>query len=375
MNNILLRITYAFGLILCTISVANAQTVFSIGTGQMPDPFSINVMTDPDLNPAANLQAMSSFNDKGAWTASTSYQAGDVVTVNGVKYVVTSQMTSGASFAADVAAGNFVLYGIASDSFYNGARFLSVGSYSNSGVWSTNTAYSIGDKVTHMGVSYIASENHTSGTFAIDSNAGYWVLSSTAPTLSDYNAPAPVNGMCEDFDTVFNSGSSTYSLDLSFFTSDLNNTGTDLDGKLTLSLTFDWENEALSGAGNVTLTSFPANNPGGASFALASTPSKWTAFSFHTGNKCGKFKIAHINSGYSLPNQTCFSSTMLSFYAVVQFYEKSGKFLPVVHVHPIGESHRVNDLEFYNSIFNDNGCSANTREHYGKAIGGHMTVQ
>lgn len=357
------------------ITSANAQSVFSVGTGEMPNPFFINPATDPDLNPAAGLAAMAPFTDRGAFAANTSYQAGDYITVGGVEYVVRSAMVSGASFASDITAGRFVLRGIASDSFYNGARFLSVGSYSNSGIWTTNTSYSIGDKVTHNGISYIASENHTSGVFAADSNAGYWVLEQTAPSLSKFLAPSPVGGICEDFDAVFNKGKGTYTIAMPFFKSDLNNTGTDLDGTLNISMTFDWENEDIAMAGDVALTSYPANKPGGGSFTIRDGSSDWTVFSFHTGGKCGHFKAAHSGGGYALPNQTCFSSTMISLYVDVQFYQKGSKFLPVAQIYPVSPSSYLNDFEFYNSIFNDNGCNANTKEHYGPAIGGSMEAK
>jgi len=351
-----------------------AQKVFSIGTGEMPDPFAIDPSTDPDLNPALGLQQLSSFNDRGAWSASTSYQAGDFVTVGGIRYVVVSDMVSGSSFSSDIDDGRFMLSSIASDTFYSGTRFLSVGSYSNSGVWATNQSYSIGDRVTFNGISYIASETHTSNVFSSDSNAGYWVLASTAPDLADYDAPAPVNSMCADFDAAFQSGSQTYSVALPFFKSNLNNTGTDLDGTLNLEVTFDWENEEITAQGDVELVSFPAMEPGGGSFTLLSDPDEWTAFSFHTGNKCGRFKIAHSHYGYPLPNTTCFTSTMVSFYTVIQFYERGGKFIPVVHIHPISPTY-LNKFEFYNSIFNDNGCNANTTEHYGDIIGKSMEAQ
>lgn len=355
--------------------MAQADTVFSIGTGAMPDPFTINPATDADLNPASVVQGLSGFSDAGAWASGTSYSRGDYVTVGGLRYVVLADMVGGSSFSADVTAGRFVLYSTASNASYEGSRFLTAGAYADKGSWSAGASYSVGEQVTYNGVSYIASSAHVSTSASTDITSGNWILASTAPNLSLYNAPAPVSSVCTDFDSVFYQGSKTYKIAMPFHESDLHGTGTDLTGTLNLSLAFDWENETIAGSGDVKLTSFPAQTGGTVSFDLANTSFSWLTHPFHTGNKCGRFKVYHVHSGYAVPNNTCFGSTMLSFYTIVQFYEKSGKFLPVAYTYPLGELNKKNDIEFYNSIFNDAGCTVNTREHFATGTSGYMKGQ
>lgn len=355
--------------------IAQADTVFSIGTGDMPDPFTINPATDADLNPASVLQGISSFSDAGAWASGTSYSRGDYVTVGGLRYVVLADMQGGSSFSADITAGRFVLYSTASNSSYEGTRFLAAGSYANKGNWSAGTSYNVGDKVTYNGVSYIAFTSHDAATASTNITSGNWVLASTAPDLSLYNTPSPVSNVCTDFDGVFYEGSRSYGIAIPFHEGDLHGTGTDLTGTLNMSVSFDWENEVISASGDVELTSYPAQTGSTASFNLASTTYSWLYHPFHTGNTCGRFKVFHSYTGYAVPNNTCFGSTMLSFYTIIQFFEKSGKYLPVAYTYPLGTTNRKNDIEFYNSIFNDAGCTVNTREHFATGASGYMKGQ
>lgn len=364
-------------LLLCasSMSIAQANSVFSIGTGAMPDPFTINPATDTDLNPALALQGMSNFADAGAWSSGASYKSGDYLTVGGLRYVVLSDMVGGSSFSTDVTAGRFVLYSTASDDSFNGSRFLTMGGYSDKGSWNAMTSYQMGDQVLYNGIGYIATSAHFSTNFETDITAGNWILVSSAPDLSLYNAPAPIGLVCTDFDSVFYQGTKTYSIEMPFHESNLNGTGKDLTGTLTVSLSFDWENETIAGSGDVKLTSFPAQSGGAVTFDLANSSFSWLSHPFHTGNKCGRFKIYHVHSGYALPNATCFASTMLSFYTIVQFYEKAGRFLPVAYTYPLGHASKINDIEFYNSIFNDMGCIPNSKEHFATGTGGNMKVQ
>lgn len=371
-------LTIAFSVILfCAsfASIARANSVFSIGTGAMPDPFTINPATDDDLNPALALQGLSSFSDAGGWSTGASYKRGDYITVGGLRYVVLSDMVGGSSFSADITAGRFVLYSTASNSSFNGARFLTTGGYSDKGSWSAMTSYQLGDQVLYNGISYIATAAHFSSNFETDMTAGNWILVSSAPDLSLYNVPVPIGHVCGDFDSVFYEGTKTYRIEMPFHESNLNGTGKDLTGTLTLSLAFDWENETIAGSGDVKLTSFPAQSGGAVTFELANSSFAWLSHPFHTGNKCGRFKVYHVHSGYAVPNSTCFASTMLSFYTIVQFYEKSGQFVPVAYTYPLGHASKINDIEFYNSIFNDVGCIPNSKEHFATGTGGNMKVQ
>lgn len=52
---------------------------------------------------------LSSYSSKGAWSSSSSYVLGDMVTWNGVSYVCASGHSAGSSFTSDVSSGNWVM--------------------------------------------------------------------------------------------------------------------------------------------------------------------------------------------------------------------------------------------------------------------------
>lgn len=354
-------------------SSALAQKVFSIGTGAMPNTNFINPLNDADLNPASVLPKPLSLSDKGAWTAGFSYSQGDYITFNGLRYVALSSFSSASSIGADMATGNWVLYKTASSTSYEGTRFLGMTSYGSASAWTTGTSYSLGTSTIVNGISYVAAQSHVStASFSSDVSNGYWVLSSTAPTLSLYVLPSPVGGICLDFDETFKTGSGSYEISFPLNRANLNNSGVNLTGSYKFSVAFDWENETIKPSGDITLTSYPSMSPGGSKFNLKADPMGWTKWSFHTGGKCGQFKIAH-SGNYPVTNLTCFTGTTFSMQATVRFYQKGQKFIATATVHPVGEAYKKNQIEFYNSIFNvGDACSASTRSHYADATGGYM---
>ena len=345
--------------------VSYAQEVFTVGTAAMPNPAVIDPASASEFNPSSALGSSPSLTDRGNWAASTSYTIGDRVTFNGVDFVALSNNTASSSFSTDISSGYWMLYSSWTFRGFYTSRFLSLSSYGSASAWSSSYSYSFGDTVTWQGINFVALYAHSSASsFSSDINRGYWVLSQHCPSLSQYSQATPVGNVCESFDSYFQSGTSTYKASTTVFKKDLNSTGTDLDGTLDISVTFDWENETMTPSGTLTLKSYPHMTGG---TQILNLTSSWSNSSFHQGNTCGRFRFYHYTS-YTLPNSTCFSSSTYGFYLYVDFHEKNDKFVPVMSFTPPAASSPKDVNRFYNSMFNDmppdDNCVLNTTYHH-----------
>ena len=352
--------------LLIMIGSAQAQEVFTIGTGSMPNPVLINPASTEDFNPSAALGSNPSLTSRGNWAASTSYNLGDRVTFNGVDFIAIRANTSTSSFSTDISSGYWMLYSSWSFRGFYTSRFLSLSSYGSASAWSSSYSYSFGDQVTWQGMTFVALYAHSSASsFSSDINRGYWVLRHHCPSLSDYSQATPVGNTCESFDSYFQSGTETFKATTTLLKKNLNNTGTDLDGSLEISVTFDWENETMTPSGKLTLTSYPSMTSGTQVLNLADDD--WSNSSFHQNNTCGRFRFYYYES-HALPSSTCFSSSLYGFYLYVDFHEKDDQFIPVMSFTPPASSSPKNVNRFYNSMFNnmppDDNCVANTTQHH-----------
>lgn len=350
---------------LSSLTLAQAQEVFSLGTGAMPNPAVINPAQSLDFSPSAALGSNPSLTGRGNWGASTSYSLGDRVTFNGVDFVAIKPNTSSGSFSADIASGRWMLYSSWTFRGFYTSRFLSLSSYGTASAWSSSSAYSFGDTVTWQGLNFVALYAHQSdSSFSSDIDRGYWVLRQHCPSLSAYSQPTPVGNVCQSFDSYFQSGKSTFAGSTKLLKKDLNNTGTDLAGSLDISVTFDWENETMTPSGTLKLTGYPNMSKGTQELELKGS---WSNSSFHQNNTCGRFRFYHYTS-YPLPNSTCFSSSNYGFYLFVDFFEKDDQFIPVMSFTPPAASSPKDVSRFYNSLFNkmpaDDNCVANTTHHH-----------
>ncbi len=360
----MIKLPFILALILAVLSIpakANDE-VFVIGSAAMPDPNLISPQSSADFNPLYNLGSMSSFTDQGTWSSSSSYSLGDQVTFNGLQFIAISSHASSSSFSSDVSNGNWILYSSYTFRGFYTSRFLSLGSYGSSTAWSSSISFNMGDIATWNGISFVAMYDHTSSsTFSTDINKGYWVLRSSCPNHSDYTQATPSGSTCEDFDAYFQTGTSTYTASSKMAKADVNGTGMDFAGTLDATITFDWAAETITPKAVIKMTDYP--NKTGSGTTITVNDSSWIKYSFHTGSKCGRFKMSH-SGNYSLPNSTCYSSTGFFMAMHVNFYEKDNKYIPVISFTQSTSTTPANSVRFYNSAFDTGACYNSTTNHY-----------
>ena len=343
-------------------SPVKADEVFVIGTAALPDPNLLSPQSSPELNPLYNLGSMSSFPDRGTWAASTSYALGDRVQFNGVDFIAIEQNTSSSSFSSDISSGYWILYSSYTFRGFYTSRFLSLGSYGSSIAWSSSTSFSMGDIATWNGVNFVSMYDHTSSSsFSSDIDKGYWVLRSSCPSHSDYTQATPSGSTCEDFDAYFQDGESTYTATSKMSGTNVGGTGSDLTGTLEATVTFDWAAETITPKAVVTLTDYPNKTGSGTSFTI--NDSSWIKWSFHTGSKCGRFKMSY-SGNHSLPNSTCYSSSGFHLAMHVNFYEKDNKYIPVISFTQATSMTPANSSRFYTAIFDTGSCYNSLGEHF-----------
>lgn len=348
---------------------AGQHDVFVVGTGAVPNPALIDPSSSSDLNPASALSGMTSFNNRGAWAASTSYAVGDEVTINGLTYLAVEANTSSSSFSTDATSGYWILRNTWANTDFNTSRFLGLASYSSKGAWSSGTVYSLGDMVTSNGVSYVCTSAHKAGS-SISSgiSSGSWVMRSSCPSLSSYTQDTPVGATCEDFDAYFQSGTSVFKSTTKIFEDDILSSGVPIEGTVEVTLTFDWDAETVTGTGKTILTNYPNITNGGSTFNMDSI---WSGYSFHQGNTCGRFKLFSYKI-YSLNSSTCSGISSYGFDTHVNFHEKNNKFIPVIHFTPAASASPLDNVEFYTSAFGSSSCGNSMTRHYINAERGNM---
>ena len=104
---------------------------------------------------------------KDAWTASTPYNAGDMVLYGGIVYICKTAHTS-ATFISPT------WLGLEQDS---GKWDAFAASFNWIGAWTANTRYKVRDLVYYGGVTYVCNTKHVSASSATDGlelNSGYW---------------------------------------------------------------------------------------------------------------------------------------------------------------------------------------------------------
>ena len=334
-------------------ALAGQHDVFEIGTGAVPNPVLIDPSSSSDLNPASALGSMSSFNNRGSWSASTVYALGDEVTINGLSYLAVEAHTSSSSFATDATGGAWILRSTWALSGFNTSRFLGLSSYSSKGAWATGTSYSLGDMVTSNGVSYVCASGHKAGAdIKTDISSGNWIMRSSCPSLSSFSQDAPVGATCEDFDAYFQTGSQSFTATTNVYEANVAGSGVPVEGTLKVTLNFDWDNETVDGTGVLTLTNYPNMDAGGSTFDL-DTP--FSGYSFHQDSTCGRFKLFSYKI-YLLKSTTCYSTTTFGFDAHVNFHEKNNRFIPVIHYTPSLQSTPLDSLEFMTAAFGPASC-------------------
>ena len=357
------NLTSLFILFFALVSLpVKAEDVFVIGTAVIPDPNILSPQNSADLNPVYNLGSMSNFPDRGTWAASTSYNLGDRVQFNGVDFIAISSNTSSSSFSTDISSGYWILYSSYTFRGFYTSRFLSLGSYGSSVSWSSSTSFSMGDIATWNGLNFVSMYNHTSSSsFSSDIDNGYWVLRSSCPSHSDYTQAVPSGSTCEDFDAYFQDGQSTFTATSKMAQDNVGGTGMDFAGTLKATVTFDWAAETITPKAEITLTDYPNITGSGTSVTLED--SDWLTWSFHTGNKCGRFKMSY-SGNHSLPNSTCYSSTGLFLAMHINFYEKDNKYVPVISFTQSTSTTPENSIRFYNSVFDTGSCFNSIDEHF-----------
>ena len=340
---------------------SDGQEVFSFGTGAVPDPRFISAASDTDLNPTSALGGVTA-NDRGTWSSGTSFSLGDKVTINGVSYVARAAHTSSASFSSDCGAGRWVLYRSFQRSSFNVGRFLSLSAYGSASAWSSGSTYGFGSRVSWNGVQYVSWQRHTaSASFTADISSGYWILYSSAPSLSVFSMENPDGSTCTDFDAYFQTGETVLKGTVDLVALDPSGTGEDARGTLTLEITFDWENETLEDYKlTLNMSSYPNMSAGGAYEASWQEGHYgFTTFSFHTGsynwgshNRCGRFLLTFAGGHSNSINETIYSYESIYPKAQILFKKKGGRYVPILSFLTTSPNHE-NKTEFYNSIWDD----------------------
>jgi hypothetical protein len=113
----------------------------------------------PSSDPAKWQMYIGGLRSRGPWTTATSYTLNDVVMYGGSLYIALTNHTS-TGFDADLTAVKWQLY---------------VGGFRSTGPWTTSTSYAFNDVVVYGGNTYISQSNHVSTTFAADLAAVKWV--------------------------------------------------------------------------------------------------------------------------------------------------------------------------------------------------------
>ena len=337
------------------------QEVFSFGTGAIPDPRFASAASDADLNPMSALSGVTA-NDRGSWSSGTSFSLGDKVTINGVSYVARAEHTSSASFSSDCGSGRWILYRSFQRGSFNVGRFLSLGAYGNASAWASGSTYGFGSRVSWNGVQYVSWQRHTaSASFTADISSGYWILYSSAPTLSAFSMESPDGSTCTDFDAYFQTGETNIKGTVDLVALDPSGTSEDARGTLTLDITFDWENETMKDYKlTLDMSSYPNMSSGGAYEASwQEGDSGFTEFSFHTNSynwgshkRCGRFLLTFAGGHSNSINETIYSYESIFPKAQILFKKKGGRYVPLLSFLTTSPNHE-NRTEFYNSIWDD----------------------
>ena len=119
---------------------------------------------------------------KGEWTAGVAYKRDDVVRVSGKSYVCVIGHVASGAFRTDLDA---ILPGSVPPQAQPKWVVMTNG-FSFVGDWNTGTDYNLGDIAKIGGTLWICSVNHTSSTFASDSD--YWILFTETISISDWTA-------------------------------------------------------------------------------------------------------------------------------------------------------------------------------------------
>tara|TARA_B100001245_G_scaffold229905_1_gene208721 strand:- start:390 stop:1694 length:1305 start_codon:yes stop_codon:yes gene_type:complete len=120
---------------------------------------------------------------KGNWATTTAYKVDDVLSYGGQTYKALVGHTSG-TFATDLAASKWVKFS---------------GGMDWKGNWATSTAYKVNDIVNSSGSVYVASADHTSGTFSSDT--AHWDTFANAGTV--YATQTLTDGATVNWDHAF----------------------------------------------------------------------------------------------------------------------------------------------------------------------------
>lgn len=143
--------------------------------------------TEPSLNELLNLDTTTK--SKGTWKASTIYNTGDIVYLNGNSYICTTNHTSGTSFdstkwnilASKGDTGQTGPQGSKGDKGDKGNTGVSV---RNKGTWASGVAYVNNDSYIDVvyyatdGCSYNCIKSHTSSSSILPTNTTYWTKAS-----------------------------------------------------------------------------------------------------------------------------------------------------------------------------------------------------
>jgi|TARA_B110001454_G_scaffold44312_2_gene43339 hypothetical protein len=139
--------------------------------------------SDPSVNTSHWEVLAAGTRHIGNWATSTAYLKDDLVTYGAQTYKTLVTHTSG-TFATDLAASKWVKFSSGTDW---------------KGNWATSTAYKVNDIVNSGGAVYVATADHTSGTFSSDS--AHWDTFANAGTV--YATQTLTDGATVNWDHAF----------------------------------------------------------------------------------------------------------------------------------------------------------------------------
>ena len=163
----------------------------------------------------------------------------------------------------------------------------------------------------------------------------------------------PYNSGCPDFDAAFSTGTTTLKAKAPI--------GGPVTGELDFAITFDWDARTITPSGTFSFTSMPNVTDNETIIPLASD--EWTSYSFHSGMKCGRFKMYNYDN-HNWNNSTCYGGGALFVKYHIDFYQEGNLWVPVFKVSSSSESY-MDKIRFYTAAFGSGACYNSTSNHYG----------
>ena len=175
--------------------------------------------------------------------------------------------------------------------------------------------------------------------------------------VGDYSASdrEAYNSGCPAFDGAFSSGTTSLSATVPLSGS--------IAGTLNYDITFDWDARTIASDASMTLTNMP--NATDNTTMINFDADEWTLYSFHTGLKCGHFKMYNYDQ-HQWNNTTCYSGGAVFIKFYVTFYQSGANWVPIVSV-STGSDYKMNQVRFYSAATGSNACYNSTSSTYAAA--------